>query len=269
MSLIACTLKNSSFNVDHQDLDSIAEASAIPVCPATELHSQEGIAWIKNQLPDVIFCFGWSRLVREPLLSLPPLGVIGFHPAALPANCGRHPIIWALVLGLNQTASTFFKMDKGADSGDIVSQVMLDIHPSDNSHTLYERISNIALRQLREFVPLLASSGIQLTPQNHSLANSWRKRGPADGCIDWRMAASSIHDLVRGLSRPYIGAHFECNERIIKVWQTEIVSNTPRNLEPGKVLEVADNSLLVKAGIGAIRLLEYYPAFSVLPGEYL
>ena len=215
------------------------------------------------------FCFGWSRLIREPLLSLAPLGVIGFHPAALPANRGRHPIIWALVLGLNQTASTFFKMDKGADSGDIVSQVVLDIYPSDNAHTLYERISNIALIQLRELVPRLASGGIQLMPQNHSLANSWRKRGPADGCIDWRMAASSIHDLVRGLSRPYIGAHFVYNESNIKVWQTEIVLDVPCNLEPGKVLEVSDNSLLVKAGIGAIRLLEYSPEFSVMPGVYL
>jgi len=55
-------------------------------------------------------------------LDLPHLGVIDFHPAALPANRGRHPIIWALVLGLQETASTFFFMDEGADSGDIISQ---------------------------------------------------------------------------------------------------------------------------------------------------
>ena len=50
------------------------------------------------------------------------LEVIGFHLAAMPANRGRHPIIWALVLGLQETASTFFFMDEGADSGDIISQ---------------------------------------------------------------------------------------------------------------------------------------------------
>lgn len=264
-----CTLSNSSFNADHHDLAPIAEAAAIPVCPVTELNSQEGIDWIASQSPDVIFCFGWSRLVREPLLSLPPLGVIGFHPAALPANRGRHPIIWALVLGLNQTASTFFKMDQGADSGDIISQVFLDIYSSDNADTLYERISKIALAQLREFVPQLANGSIQLMPQSHSLASSWRKRVPADGCIDWRMAASSIHNLVRGLTRPYVGAHFVHNDQLIKVWQTKIVPDAPCNLEPGKVLEVADTVLLVKAGIGAIKLLEYDPRLSALPGSYL
>ena len=39
-----CTLSTSSFNADHQDLAPIAQASNIPLCPASELHSQEGIA---------------------------------------------------------------------------------------------------------------------------------------------------------------------------------------------------------------------------------
>jgi methionyl-tRNA formyltransferase len=264
-----CTLSNSSFNADHQDLAPIAQAAAIPVCPVTDVNSQEGIDWIHRRSPDVIFCFGWSRLIREPLLSLPKLGVIGFHPAALPANRGRHPIIWALVLGLSQTASTFFKMDQGADSGDIVSQVMLDIRPSDDAHSLYQRITKVALTQLHEFVPQLANGSVQLMPQTHRLANSWRKRGSVDGCIDWRMAATSIHNLVRGLTRPYVGAHFDHEDQMIKVWQTEIVTDVPYNLEPGKVLEVADTFLLVKAGIGAIKLVEYSPKLLILPGSYL
>ena len=77
--VFVCTLRNSSFNADHQDLYSIVEASAIPVCPAAELNTQGGIVWIKRKSPDEIFCFGWSRLAREPFLSLPPLGVIGFN----------------------------------------------------------------------------------------------------------------------------------------------------------------------------------------------
>lgn len=68
------------------------------------------------------------------------MGVIGFHPAALPNNRGRHPIIWALALGLNETASTFFKMDEGADTGDIVSQVKIPICESDYAADLYENI---------------------------------------------------------------------------------------------------------------------------------
>lgn len=264
-----CTLRNSSFNADHEDLSPIAQDSGIPVYLGTDLNTQESIDWIRSKAPDVIFCFGWSRLIREPLLSLSPLGVIGFHPAALPANRGRHPIIWALVLGLDQTASTFFRMDHDADSGDIISQEMLDIHSSDNAYTLYERISQLALSQLRDFVPRLSNGSCRPIPQDFSLANNWRKRGPADGRIDWRMAASSIHNLVRALTRPYVGAHFVYEQNSIKVWHTEIEFNAPCNLEPGKVLEVSDEFLLIKAGIDAIRLIDYAPMIKVTQGSYL
>ena len=67
-------------------------------------------------------------------------GVIGFHPAKLPANRGRHPIIWALALGLEKTASTFFRMDKNADSGPIVSQVDIKIRRNFSARCLYDEI---------------------------------------------------------------------------------------------------------------------------------
>jgi methionyl-tRNA formyltransferase len=264
-----CTLKSSEFNSDHEDLTSIAEQANIPVYFDPDLHSPKSLDWIKALNPDVIFCFGWSRLIREPLLTLPPLGVIGFHPSALPANRGRHPLIWALILGLAETASTFFVMDKGADSGDIISQEKVYIEPVDNACTLYARITKVALAQLRDLVPRLQSGSIRAQPQDDDQANVWRKRGPADGRIDWRMAAISIHNLVRGLTRPYIGAHFDYDSQVIKVWKTEIEPDVPVNLEPGKVLAVDNNTLLIKTGIGAIRLLDYEPLICLKPGLYL
>lgn len=264
-----CTLKESAFNADHEDLTLIANAAGIPALYAPDLHSPESIGWIRERNPDVIFCFGWSRLIKPSLLTLPPMGVVGFHPAALPENRGRHPLIWALVLGLTETASTFFFMDEGADSGDVLSQVKVTIDELDDAAVLYERITEVAMAQLRDFVPRLARGDIQPQPQDLGLANIWRKRGAADGRIDWRMAAESIHNLVRGLTRPYVGAHFDYEEQPIKVWKTAIEDEAPVNLEPGKILAVDKNGILIKAGIGAIRLLEYDPRPPLTPGDYL
>ena len=85
-----------------------------------------------------------SRLLKEEILSIAPFGVVGFHATALPANRGRHPIIWALVLGLSETASTFFFMDEGADSGDILSQYKLSISENDNAESLYKKVIKVA-----------------------------------------------------------------------------------------------------------------------------
>lgn len=264
-----CTLKESVFNADHVDLAGIANDAGIPTLYAQDLESPKSLEWIRERKPDVIFCFGWSRLIKAPLLGLPPMGVVGFHPAALPANRGRHPLIWALVLGLRETASTFFLMDEGADSGDLLSQTKVPIYESDDAASLYERVTEIAMAQLRDFVPRLANGDIQPQPQDHELATTWRKRGATDGRIDWRMAAESIHNLVRGLTRPYVGAHFDYDKQPIKVWKTIIEVDVPANLEPGKVLSVDDNGIVVKAGIGAIRLLDYIPKPQLKIGDYL
>ena len=53
------------------------------------------------------------------------------------------------------------------------------------------------------------------------------------------MRATDIHNLIRALTRPYVGAHFTINEKIFKVWKSKIL-NRKIGLynEPGKVLSV-------------------------------
>ena len=102
------TKKMSAYNSDFLSLTPICEKYDIPYRLVTDIHEPDVIDWIKLKRPEVIFCFGWSSLIKKSILEIPSMGVIGFHPAALPCNRGRHPLVWALSLGLEQTASTFF-----------------------------------------------------------------------------------------------------------------------------------------------------------------
>jgi methionyl-tRNA formyltransferase len=264
-----CTLEEAAFNADHVDLSPTCQAHGIPVLYAKDINSPETLDWIRDRAPDVIFCFGWSRLLKQELLELARLGVVGFHPAALPANRGRHPLIWALVLGLEQTASTFFFMDAGADSGDILSQRAVAIDPADDARDLYDKVVATALDQIEEFVPLLEAGTFVRKIQDHSQANTWRKRGMADGKIDWRMSARTIHNLVRGLAKPYVGAHFAVEGKDIKVWKCEVVEDVEKNIEAGKVLGRRNGAPVVKCGDGALCLLLTEPAFDPIQGSYL
>ncbi len=264
-----CTLKDSKLNSDHVDLSRFSQAHHIPCFYAEDINSAEALTWIEGKAPAVIFCFGWSKLLKQNLLKLAPLGVVGFHPAALPANRGRHPLIWALVLGLNQTASTFFFLDAGADSGDILSQREVLVTEQDDARTLYDKVTETALAQIAEFLPRLASGSAKRIKQDERRANTWRKRGAADGKIDWRMSAQSIHNLVRGLTKPYVGAHLLVGGKEVKVWKTEIVMDAPSNIEPGKVLLHSSAGAVVKCGVGAISLLITEPELGVNIGKYL
>jgi len=202
-------------------------------------------------------------------LRLAPLGVVGFHPTALPANRGRHPLIWALVLGLEKTASTFFFMDTGADMGDILSQREIIIQVDDDARTLYDKVTLIALQQIEEFLPELTLGVFQRHKQDQRTANTWRKRSSEDGRIDWRMPARSIYNLVRGLAKPYVGAHIIVNGREIKVWKVAIVSDVSTNIEPGKVLMRTASGAVVKCGDDAICLLVTDPSLEPIVGSYL
>jgi methionyl-tRNA formyltransferase len=264
------THPGSTFNSDFTRLDDLALASDISCLQTKAINSDDTVTWIRERAPDVIFCFGWSQLIGAELLDLAPLGVIGYHPAMLPRNRGRHPLIWALVLGMKQTGSTFFFMDEGADSGDILSQEAIDIAPDDDAGDLYQNMTNTALAQISDFLPHLQKGTYQRLPQDHGLANNWRKRSAADGRIDWRMQTASIHNLVRALARPYPGATFTHEGRDIVVWKSRPeTSAVAGNLEPGQVLAVSDRVITVKTGDGAVHLLEYDLEVPLQIGMYL
>jgi len=264
-----CTLKESKFNSDYVDLSQTSELQGIPWLYANDINSVEVLNWIKQKAQDVVFCFGWSKLLEKGLLELAPLGVVGFHSAGLPDNRGRHPLIWALVLGLKKTVSTFFFMDTGADSGDILSQREIEISDDDDASSLYNKMTQVALDQIGEFLPSLILNKYQRQNQDKGLANSWRKRGVADGLIDWRMSAKSIHNLVRGLAKPYIGASFMIDGHEVKIWKTQLVYDTLGHIEPGKVLKVENGKPIIKCGEEANCLLVIEPLFKPKIGSYL
>ena len=265
------TLSASAVNSDYCDLAPICSRYDIPYFYHERSNAAGSREFLKELTPDVIYCFGWSYLLDESVLSIAPFGVIGFHPAKLPQNRGRHPIIWALALGLEETASTFFKMDLGADSGPILSQKLIKIESCDNATSLYEKILAIAKRQVHQLTIDLADGVAIFQEQDHDSATHWRKRSRKDGLIDWRMHASTVHNLVRALSRPYPGAEFIFEGQHIQVWDSEVAEKAyPKNIEPGTVLEVNANSFVVKcADITAINIKEISPQIELEKGRYL
>ena len=264
-----CTKKSSTFNSDFFDLKPLSDINEVPCLHVEDINSTKSVEWIKNLNPDVIFCFGWSSLIKKDILALAPMGIVGYHPAKLPKNRGRHPLIWALALGLKESASTFFFMDEGADTGDILSQVDFEISYQDDARNLYDKVAEIALIQIEEFIPALEKGTYTRIKQNEKKSNDWRKRNELDGEIDFRMNSRSIYNLTRALTKPYVGAYIKFNETNYSVWKVKESNDFQENIEPGKVLRVFDKIFVVKSYDGAIEIIEH--DFKEVPkvGEYL
>lgn len=264
------TKAEAGINADFVDIGQISEKHQLDYIYVKNINEPESKTYIQQKKPDLILCLGWSQLLDEEILKIPAVGCIGFHPAKLPYNRGRHPLIWALALGLESTASTFFYMDAHADTGEIVSQRELPISYEDDAASLYHKVMNVAVDQLEEIMNDLEKNTLQKLPQEIGAGNVWRKRGKRDGEIDWRMSSRAIYNLVRALTKPYVGAHFIYQDQEIKVWKVrEIITKEYDYIEPGKVLSVTGQmGYRIKAGDNVIELVQCEPVHMEI-GEYL
>ena len=264
------TKAESNFNADFVDLGVICRKENIDYLYVCNLNDYMAKDYLYEKGADLILCLGWSQILDQEILHMPKLGCVGFHPAKLPYNRGRHPLIWALALGLEQTASTFFLMDETADTGKIISQKCVEIDYLDDAASLYDKIMETAVIQLEGVVQGFKSGMLQGSAQLPEEGNVWRKRGIEDGKIDWRMSSRNIYNLVRALTRPYVGAHIMYREKVYKIWKVkEMFEKGFENSEPGKIIEVfSDHEFIVKAGDNLIEVLEC-DSIHLRKGEYL
>lgn len=267
---IFCPYRDAAeINNDYCDLGCIAKKFGKDVSYFNKIEDEAES--IKALAPDVILVLGLSQIIPASILKVPKLGCIGSHPAMLPRNRGRHPIIWAIANGLRQCGITLFWLNEGIDTGDIWAQKAFDIEDADDASTVYEKVKKISRELLEKGLPELEKGIVTRVIQDPALSNYLRKRTSKDGEIDWRMSSERIRNLVRALSRPYVGAHCRYGNSDVKIWKVEIVRNVKELIffEPGKILSVNGGIIKVKTGDGAVQLVEHEFYDMPEPGGYL
>jgi methionyl-tRNA formyltransferase len=267
VAVLSRAREDAGFHGDYVDLAPITERLGIPLYRIKNVNDPETIALIRSLRPDAIFVFGWSQLLGPDVLSIAPC--IGSHPALLPRDRGRHPITWALVDGLEESGLTFLWLDEGADSGDILWQRSFRIGPDDDAADIYARIEDLAEEAVRELVPQLAAGTGQRLRQDERLATYRRKRTEEDRVIDWHRPRREIHNLVRGLARPYVGAVTRVGGQDVRVWKTRMPVSEPPAAPVGAVVGIDDGGIAVRASDGFLELVESDPEGVIMPGATL
>ncbi len=262
------TTKKSKFNSDYVDLTSLCKKKKIDIHYTKKINSTKSVKWIKKKSPDYIFCFGWSQILNDKIISIPKKCIIGFHPSKLPMFRGRHPIIWSIILGANEIASSFFIINKNIDDGPIVSQKTLKIKKNNDSFDIYKKITKKAKSQLVDIIKKIKDDKLKIIINNEDKSSSLRKRSFEDGKIDWRMSALSISRLVRALNYPYPGAHLQYKNKIYKIWKVKIIQDK-KMIEPGKILSNKINTPTIKCADFAIKIISSTPRIDLRGAKYL
>ncbi len=252
---------------DYADLEIISREAKIPVYRCNDINDTQVLGQIKKIAPDVIFVFGFSQLLSEKLLKLPRLGCIGSHPTLLPLHRGRHPLVWTIIEGLSTSGLSFFYLDKGADSGDILWQKSIPVSTDEDAASLYEKICCVAEQAIDEFLPALENGTAKRIPQDDSKATYWPKRSEADGEIQWSKPAKELYALIRALGRPYVGAHTFIDGKKVTIWRAKPCAEAnPVKAASGIVADTHAGVACVATGQGCLDVLEWEPKTLITEG---
>ena len=210
--------------------------------------------------PDVIIVAGWSELIPSSVLSIPPMGCLGFHPAKLPYDRGRSVLAWQIEDGYTETALTFFKYSEYPDGGNILAQERIIIEYNDYINDILDKVDKATLNIMRAYFPLIRQGLIVEKPQNLGEGSFRRLRRAADSMIDWNSNTSTIYNKIRAISHPYPGACGMIDNCYYLIWRAEPLIDFPLGVsfKPGiKVSHLYDDSMIIKTRDGFLRVTEY------------
>lgn len=110
----------------------------IPVLVTSEKYDSSVIKFIKSKKPDAMFRIGWG-LIKEPLLSLTPKGILSYHHGDLRKYRGIPPCFWQLYYGESKMKVTIQILRDGIDRGPIVKEKTISIYKNDTLGVLHRR----------------------------------------------------------------------------------------------------------------------------------
>ena len=239
--------------------------------PQKVRNNPEFIEEIKNINPDVICVVAYGKILPKELLDIPKLGCINVHGSLLPKYRGAAPIQWAVLNGDKTTGITTMYMNEGMDTGDMILKEEVEIGADETTGELWDRLADIGAKLLIETLELIEKGKAPREKQGEdfTLASMLNKEMAK---IDWEnKKAVEIKNLVRGLN-PIMGAYSYINEKKIKFWRVDVISEEELekefpelteyeykmpNIEAGTVLfSDAKKGLYIKANDGIIKVLE-------------
>ncbi len=199
----------------------------LPIAQPEKLKSPDFFAQIQAWQPDLQIVVAF-RMLPESIWSFPPMGTLNVHGSLLPQYRGAAPINWAIINGEKETGVTTFRLQHAIDTGDILLQERIPITPNMTAGELHDIMMEVGAQTLVKTLEGLIKNTLQAIPQKEdSTIQHAPKIFTKDCSIDWQKPVAQIHNLIRGLA-PFPGALTKVDGKIVKLFSTSIVHETPK-----------------------------------------
>ena len=233
----------------------LAQDLGLAIIQPEKLREPAAMEQLRLWSPDLIVVAAFGQILRLDVLALPPRGCINVHASLLPRGRGAAPIQAAILNGDSETGITIMQMDKGVDTGAMLSQRAIKIEDDDTAGSLFEKLSVLGADLLIETLPRYLSGELQPQAQDESKATYAPMLKKEDGLLDFAHQAEELARRVRAFN-PWPSAFFEWNGGLLKVHRAHAEAG---NESAGKKL-IWRNQPAVGTGSGILVLDEVQPA---------
>lgn len=205
--------------------------------------------------PDLIITCAYGQILPLEMLQIPRLGCINVHASLLPKLRGGAPIHHAIMDGFSKTGVTIMYMDKGMDTGDIISQREIPISNDDTAETLHDKLSVLGRDLLLETLPSILKGTNSRTTQDEAEATYGFNITREDEHIDFSKTKRQIVNKVRGLNS-WPGAYCILDDKILKVWKCREGERIYDLGTDGEITRIYDDGFGVKTSNGEVVFTE-------------
>lgn len=150
---------------------------------------------------DLMVVVAYGLLLPEVILTTPKLGCVNVHGSLLPKWRGAAPIQRALEAGDTETGVTIMQMDKGLDTGDMISIATCNIDTTDTSASLYEKLAELGPVALLETLEVMSLNTFDAKHHNkiqdNNLATYAHKLTKDESEINWQLSADILNRKIR------------------------------------------------------------------------
>jgi methionyl-tRNA formyltransferase len=233
----------------------VAAELGIPVIQPERLSDPSAVLQIREWAPELIVVAAFGQLLRSELLELPIHGCVNVHASLLPRWRGAAPIQAAIAAGDAETGVTIMEMDRGMDTGGIISQMRIPIDPADTGGSLSDRLSRLGAHLLLSTLRDYLSGQVRAIPQDGAQSSRAPMLKKEDGWLDPSSPAVVLERRVRAFN-PWPGAYIHWEGNRLKV-QRAHVAKAPA--EAGSLLVIEEQPALSTIA-GALILDEVQPA---------
>jgi len=127
-----------------------------------EEHDQQVVTALREAGAELIILAGYLRLLSPWFVQQFPSAILNIHPSLLPAFPGLEAQRQALDYGVQVSGCTVHFVDEHLDHGTIILQTQVPVLPTDDEHSLAERILVQEHIAYSEAIALIASGDYRI-----------------------------------------------------------------------------------------------------------